>query len=138
MSEFVLNTEYYGGYAYVKTGFSRDTHIYKIVNAIQSNSYCDVPVKIDSAPYRHENIELVLNVIHCGIDETNVVRVAVKDCDKVNPPTAANHGKWANAYKSGTHFYRCTECGEYIEAIWIGGYDFKYCPNCGAKMEGER
>lgn len=138
MSEFVLNTEYYGGYAYVKTGFSRDTHIYKIVNAIQSNSYCDVPVKIDSAPYRHENIELVLNVIHCGIDETKVVRVAAKDCDKVIPPTAANHGKWANAYKSGTHFYRCTECGEYIEAIWTGGYDFKYCPNCGAKMEGER
>lgn len=49
-----------------------------------------------------------------------------------------DNGKWANAYKSGTHFYRCTECGEYIEAIWTGGYDFKYCPNCGAKMEGER
>lgn len=48
------------------------------------------------------------------------------------------YGKWANAYSSGTHLYRCTECGEYIEAIWTGGYDFKYCPNCGAKMEGEQ
>lgn len=45
-------------------------------------------------------------------------------------------GKWANSYSSGTHLYRCTECGEYIEAIWTGGYDFKYCPNCGARMDG--
>lgn len=56
-------------------------------------------------------------------------------------PTAdvaeVKHGKWANAYSSGTNLYRCTECGEYIEAIWTGGYDFKYCPNCGAKMEGD-
>lgn len=86
MSEFVPNTEYYGGYAHIKTDFSGDTHIYKIVNAIQSNSYCDVPVKVNSVPCLHDNIEPVLNVIHCGIDETRVVRVAVKDCDKILLP----------------------------------------------------
>lgn len=51
--------------------------------------------------------------------------VVVKEC-----------GKWANAYSSGAHLYRCIECGEYIEAIWAGGYNFKYCPNCGVRMDG--
>ena len=54
-----------------------------------------------------------------------------------NGVVVKERGKWANAYSSGTHLYRCTECGEYIEAIWTGGYDFKYCQNCGAKMGGD-
>lgn len=135
-SKFITNTEYYGGYAYIKTGFSNDTHQYKIVNAIQSNFYCDVPIKFNSEPYAHKTLEPVLNVIHCGIDETKVVRVAIKDCDKVIPPTAVKCEKWADAYMSNVKYHRCTGCGEYVEDVCFGAFVYKYCPNCGARMEG--
>lgn len=39
-------------------------------------------------------------------------------------------GHWFNS-KVYDNFYICSECGE-------SGYNtFKYCPNCGAKMESE-
>lgn len=46
---------------------------------LSSNFYCDVPICCDSEPYIHKNIEQIFSVIHCGIDESKVVRVAVKD-----------------------------------------------------------
>ena len=47
------------------------------------------------------------------------------------------HGKWINAYISGVHHLRCSECGEYTEATWHASFDYKYCPNCGAKMDAD-
>ncbi len=43
-----------------------------------------------------------------------------------------NVGKWE---KYGEDMQVCSACHKYW--IWAGEmYDFKYCPNCGAKMEG--
>lgn len=69
-----------------------------------------------------------------------------KICDSANvelvcgnfealPP--ANHGRWISADISGVPYYRCSACGEYIEAVWTANFDYKYCPNCGAKMDKE-
>lgn len=53
-------------------------------------------------------------------------------------PTAdvqeVKHGKWIEDYAFSHH---CSECGDYL----IGFpkcrlRNFKYCPNCGAKMDG--
>lgn len=41
-------------------------------------------------------------------------------------------GDWANATE-----YRCSECGKYRLAVNPVNYNWNYCPNCGAKMEGE-
>lgn len=87
-SKFKPNTEFYGGYAIIKTDFVGSPHLYKIVNKIDTNSYCDIPICNSSEPRIHKKMEPVLNVIHCGIDETKVVRVATKDCDKIIPPTS--------------------------------------------------
>lgn len=46
------------------------------------------------------------------------------------------HGKWIDASISGVAHYRCTECGEYIEAVWTANFNYHYCPNCGARMDG--
>lgn len=101
MSKFWLNKECYGGYAYIRTDRSEDTHIYKIVNAIQSNCYCDVPVLCNSEPYVHTSVVPVLNVIHCGVDETKVVRVAVDDCENIVLPSS--------------EVVRCKDCKYYID-----------------------
>ena len=92
MAEFMVNTDMFGMYVRIPTGYSREMHIYKVVSKFKTNSYCDVPIVYGSKPVPHEkeyhdlsDLEDVLNVIHCGIDETEVVRVALKDCEIVTP-----------------------------------------------------
>lgn len=46
------------------------------------------------------------------------------------------HGRWISNDLGGYKWaYYCSECG------WVDGYPFndrhKYCPNCGAKMDGD-
>ena len=97
MSEFVVNTDMFGQYVRIPTGYSRKPHIYKVVSLFQSNTYCDVPIVAASAPVPHkkeftglDSLEYVLNVIHCGIDESKVIRVALKDCEIVEMQTSAS------------------------------------------------
>ena len=49
------------------------------------------------------------------------------------------YGRWIDAPLYGNKNCRCSECGSWnsIEASWRGVIMQKYCPNCGAKMEGE-
>lgn len=99
MAKFKVNKEMFGKYVIIPTGYSKEPHIYKVVNSIYSNSYCDVPIVYNSEPTPHDKIETtenpygletVLNVIHCGLDETKVIRVAFKDCKVVEPKTNAD------------------------------------------------
>lgn len=47
-------------------------------------------------------------------------------------------GRWIeDTYSNGTYDADCSICGESIK--WNGcKYDFNYCPNCGAKMDGAK
>lgn len=47
------------------------------------------------------------------------------------------HGYWENANgRPKTYIRKCSVCGK--EAYFCGrGCSYKYCPNCGAKMEQE-
>ena len=48
------------------------------------------------------------------------------------------HGRWVGAPIYGNDNCRCSECGSWhnIYANWRGEITQKYCPNCGAKMDG--
>lgn len=50
------------------------------------------------------------------------------------------HGKWIDDGQHADFFphheWRCSECGEQV--LEIGVPWFKYCPNCGARMDAER
>ena len=48
-------------------------------------------------------------------------------------------GKWIEAHDTSGHDYeRCSECGTYIESIYFANdYNVNYCPNCGARMDGD-
>lgn len=138
MSKFVVNEDMFGRYCEIKTDFSENMHTYKIVALIESNSYCDVPLYWNSEPTLHKDVVPVLLVIHCGIDETKVQRVALSDCE-VQPTAEIAEGKPGHwVYNRGQAFgepcYFCSLCID-------GGSDYgldNYCPNCGAKMDGER
>ncbi len=76
------------------------------------------------------------------IDAVECAEVISKDCnipldDLVDVfakiPTAdvaeVKHGRWKGA---GMGDYYCSLCQEVVS-----GNDFKFCPNCGAKMDGQ-
>lgn len=81
MSEFVTNDDMFGKYCKIPTGCSRAEHIYKIVARIESNTYCDIPLLSGSTKETtHESVIPVLLVIHCGIDESEVIRAPLAKC----------------------------------------------------------
>ena len=49
------------------------------------------------------------------------------------------HGRWIGEPLCGNDNCRCSECGSWynIHANLRGEITQKYCPNCGAKMDGE-
>lgn len=54
---------------------------------------------------------------------------------QVNPEDLRAKGKWI-ASKLG--YLCCSKCHDaYIDPEWIAGGKWKYCPNCGARMETE-
>ena len=55
------------------------------------------------------------------------------------PSIQPKKGKWisADAIFGGVPFY-CSECGENTWDTVMGQPRWNFCPNCGAKMEGEQ
>lgn len=81
MSKFVVNEDMFGKYCTIPTGCSKAEYIYKVVARIESNTYCDVPLLSGSTKETtHESVIPVLLVIHCGIDESKVIRVPLAKC----------------------------------------------------------
>ena len=84
---FVVNGCMFGRYVMIPTGYAGEMHIYKVISSYKCNTYCDVPLHPLSEPVIHkdtindlEDLEDVLNVVHCGVDESKIIRVALKDC----------------------------------------------------------
>ena len=52
------------------------------------------------------------------------------------------HGRWDDSgrytFPSGDTAVRCTNCGCALTESEYRLYNWNYCPNCGAKMDGER
>ena len=108
MSKFVVNDDMFGRYCEIATNFSRGLHYYKIVGLIESNSYCDIPLTYQSEPICHKDVVPVLLVIHCGIDETRVQRVALSNC-KVHHIT--NNAETKHGQRSSQRFCKETKRG---------------------------
>ena len=48
------------------------------------------------------------------------------------------HGRWETV-SSMLGYLCCSQCKDvYIWETWLGDGKWNYCPNCGAKMDGER
>ena len=133
MAEFVLSgQELFGRYARIAYGHALDGkqnyHIYKCIQSFMSNCYCDVPLtyQTENNCHTHDNIVEVVNVIHCGIDESRVIRVALNDIELLPAPDFEP-------------LVRCRECvhwkptgskagNSFSDMEYIGGCEFsKYC-----------
>lgn len=78
-------------------------------------------------PYGHTNEGVPYYGLVTDIREMKAADVA---------PVA--HGRWIGAPLCGNDNCRCSECGSWhnIHANSRGEITQKYCPNCGAKMDG--
>ena len=50
------------------------------------------------------------------------------------------HGRWeirSNPYRVFAHEYACSVCGGYKHKLSYEHENMNYCPNCGAKMDGD-
>lgn len=88
IKDFVLDDEdLFGYYCNIEQKnyiSENDFHIYKVIGRLRSNYYADVPVDGNNKePYNHEEIEDIVNVIHCGVCEDKVERYRLKDVQLV-------------------------------------------------------
>ena len=58
-----------------------EMYLYKVIGALESNTWVPAPIKYNSKPVTHAGMERVLNVVCCGVSEDTIIRVAQKDCE---------------------------------------------------------
>ena len=65
-------------------------------------------------------------------------RIADAEIDKLQSVTPAKKGRWVPVDEEPHENYECDNCG-YMASTWTANIkpseEYKYCPNCGAKME---
>ncbi|MFD2705485.1 MULTISPECIES: hypothetical protein [Salibacterium] len=90
MSEFTgwgrTNDIDFGDYVEIEMlryGVPNEYFIHKVIGSLESNCWRDAPIKTSSDEVLHGEIEKVLRVITCGIDETEVFKVRESDCIKL-------------------------------------------------------
>lgn len=137
MSEFVLTgQDVFGKYCKIAYGhkiapdYKQDYHIYKAIQSFRSNCYCDTPLtyQTENNPYVHDEMVDVVDVIHCGIDETKVIRVAAKDVEFL--PEKRNTADWVLANPM-TDTVTCSNCDYNLSSSELLT---PYCPWCGSLM----
>jgi len=61
-------------------GAPNEHFVHKVIGALESNSYIDVPITYPELPTLHNEVVPILRLICCGICEEKVIRVRVEDC----------------------------------------------------------
>ena len=83
--------------------------------------------RLNHSFYPEERVSIE-TVTECFLDEMG--------CAPTIDAEPIRHGEWISVGKGFNWHYECSRCG------YVDGYPFddrhKHCPNCGAKMDGER
>jgi hypothetical protein len=63
-----------------------------------------------------------------------------KDTTSVQPKVVIGHWIQYDKRFPWRHHYKCSVCGNYLDFTGVNGGmgEANFCPNCGAKMKGER
>ena len=74
-------------------------------------------------------------------DRDFIVGVALDEAPTVDAAPVV-HGEWIvddTVYcGAGKRWYKCTSCNERVFTAVKGSKGYRFCPNCGARMDGER
>ena len=75
---------------------------------------------------REDAIKTMINYSLLNTVEAEYMFSVCKSADVVE----VRHGRWIGKT------YKCSLCGKWVDPLQ-GDADMNYCPNCGAKMDGE-
>lgn len=83
--------------------------------------------------------ETVINHLDACMDTIWKPEIVALKCFAEGIPAAdvapVRHGRWALNKKYGD--YECSECGQGdVKAMDFTNLKMRYCPNCGARMDG--
>ena len=67
--------------------------------------------------------------------ESNLLRMAVKEQPTIDAVEVV-HGEWVVCGDGEYVPFMCSACGK--TTSWYHAQTANYCPNCGARMDGER
>lgn len=103
----------------------------------------------DSAALREalEEIEKILNSWYCPDNSTAAKVVALRNKCRTALATPPHTGKWENGREYEYEYAYCSACGHMQWADWDSHMQaeehiedfaevYRFCPSCGAKMEG--
>ena len=75
----------FGDYARIEMkryGVKNEIYLHKVIGALSSNGYVDVPVHTPATETLHDEVVPVVACICCGVSEREVLRYRVKDVKK--------------------------------------------------------
>lgn len=79
-----MKTYDFGDYVKVEMfrhGGRNEMYVAKVIGELISNTYVNVPIHGVPTTRKHEMTEKVISIIICGVDETRVIKVRVKDVE---------------------------------------------------------
>ena len=94
---------------------------------------------IDLVGYKDQQLNVANHTIRMQRKEIKRLEVCLAESERLRSEAEVKPGKWEKSDIPNEKF-RCSVCGG---ACWYYDYDCevaksRYCPNCGAKMDGER
>ena len=144
MSKFVMTgQDYFGKYCLIEMHnyySPNELFIHKCVGLIRSNTFCDVPLVCGVGEVTHDHLEDVLLVIQCGIDESKVIRVPLKDVEfcKEDGSQSADTCEVEIGHDYTAGWWVCKSCGTPFDMVGAlacrKAKKPNYCPGCGAKV----
>lgn len=91
-SHFHVNSDMFGTYVKIPTGYSERKDLYKVISKSLSNAYCDVPLRFENPKVViHGVIVPILKVVHCGVNESKIIRVPLSECEIIHPAKPKNN-----------------------------------------------
>ena len=76
------------------------------------------------------NTATIFDVLGVLDDVEKIIKAA-----PINEPV--KYGHWIHGSSSENIRVTCSECGYKVNYFWDSWQDAKYCPHCGAKMDGK-
>lgn len=86
---------------------------------------------------RQDAVDLINKISNLDLKAKGGICVSLVNLEKADV-VQVRHGKWKKIGEWG-RVYRCNQCGNFLDfdGVNAGRGDANFCPNCGAKMDGE-
>ena len=104
----------------------------RLINADQAVAEAERLLELYNLAMANAENNREINHISKRQELFKAVRAVVKTCPTIDP---VKHGRWIFV-EDMVSYIKCSECGEYL--CWVNTKRPKYCPHCGARMDGEQ